>query len=74
MSTVTIHVPEEKKAGLLNLLRDIPYIVIESDQPSEASVNWRGLRGKYAQSGITTETLSRENEVEKNHEAYQQLL
>jgi len=66
MSTVTIHVPEEKKAGLINLLRDIPYIIIESDQPSgETSEAWRSLQGKYAQSGITTETLSRENEMDK---------
>ena len=69
MSTLTIHVPEEQKAGLLNLLKTIPYIVIEPDQKlTNTSANWRILEGKYAQSSITTQTLAQENEREKIRE------
>jgi len=65
MSTVTIHVPEDKKEGLISLLRDIPYITIDPEQTMDSPANWRSLAGKYAQSGISTETLTLENEAEK---------
>lgn len=75
MSIVTIHVPEEKEEVLLNFLKSVPYITIEreSERPN-VDKNWRMLEGKYAGTGITSETLARENEAEKERERGQGLL
>ncbi|WP_157579283.1 hypothetical protein [Spirosoma montaniterrae] len=74
MSTVTIHVPEEKEEILMNFLRSIPYIVVEKSNPSTRTDSvWTRLEGKYAGAGITSETLARENDREKQREHQQGL-
>lgn len=47
MSTVTIHVPEEKEEILINFLKSVPYITIEQKQKlPNAQTDWRTLEGK----------------------------
>ena len=74
MSIVTIHVPEEKEEILMNFLKSVPYITIEKEQKLlNVQTDWRMLEGKYAESGITSETLARENDEEKERERIQGL-
>lgn len=74
MSIVTIHVPEEKEEVLMNFLKSVPYITIEKEQKqTNTPVDWRMLEGKWDKSGITSETLARENEEEKERERRQGL-
>lgn len=75
MSIVTIHVPEEKEEILMNFLKSVPYITVEKEQkPPNVRADWRMLEGKYARSGISSETLARENDEEKERERKQGLL
>ena len=74
MSIVTIHVPEEQEEVFVNFLKSVPYITVEREQkkPTPKS-DWRALEGKYAASGITAKTLSRNNDEEKERERNQKL-
>ncbi|WP_288429166.1 hypothetical protein [uncultured Spirosoma sp.] len=69
MSTVIIHVPDEKKDVLINFLRSVPYVTVENDQPVPTqTTDWQQLRGAYAHVGITSAMLAQENQIEKERE------
>ncbi len=74
MSTVIIHVPDEKKEILVNFLRSVPYVTVENDQSTPVrTTDWQQLRGSYAHAGITSAMLAQENQLEKEREPNQPL-
>ncbi len=74
MSTVIIHVPDEKKEVLVNFLRSVPYVTVENDQSTPVqTTDWQQLRGSYAHAGITSAMLAQENQLEKEREPNQPL-
>lgn len=75
MSVITIEVEQAQEETLINFLKTLPYVKVQTENPTQTpKADWRQLRGKYKGMGVSSETLYQENELEKEREKRQKTL
>lgn len=72
MSVITIEVAQEQEETLINFLKMLPYVKVQEENTRQTDKgDWRKLKGEYKGMGVSSETLYKENELEKEREKRQ---
>jgi hypothetical protein len=75
--SVIVEIEEEQGRDLFIYLKTLPFVAIRQEnklaERSITNTDWRSLAGKYAQSGINSASLERQNQLEKEQEDKQGL-